>query len=83
MHASGPSAAIQACDGQSCARRSSQEGRAFDLPIALGLMAALGAIPADALSDCVVVGELNLDGTIAAIAGALPPQSVPTRVKRA
>ncbi|WP_434733384.1 YifB family Mg chelatase-like AAA ATPase [Rhizobium sp. YTUHZ044] len=49
-----------------------KEGSHFDLPIALALMAALGAIPADALSDFVVVGELNLDGTIAAIAGALP-----------
>lgn len=49
-----------------------KEGSHFDLPIALGLMAALGAIPADALSDYVVVGELNLDGTIAPVAGALP-----------
>ncbi|MBX4872076.1 YifB family Mg chelatase-like AAA ATPase [Rhizobium bangladeshense] len=49
-----------------------KEGSHFDLPIALALMAALGAIPADALTDYVVVGELNLDGTIAAIAGALP-----------
>lgn len=49
-----------------------KEGSHFDLPIALGLMAALGAIPADALDGFVVVGELNLDGTIGAIAGALP-----------
>lgn len=35
-------------------------------------MAALGAIPADALSGYVVIGELNLDGTIAPVAGALP-----------
>ncbi|MDQ0318597.1 magnesium chelatase family protein [Pararhizobium capsulatum DSM 1112] len=35
-------------------------------------MAALGAIPADALSPYVVIGELNLDGTIASVAGALP-----------
>lgn len=49
-----------------------KEGSHFDLPIALGLMAALGAIPADALSDYVVIGELNLDGSIAAVAGALP-----------
>ena len=35
-------------------------------------MATLGAIPADALSDYVVIGELNLDGTIAPVAGALP-----------
>lgn len=49
-----------------------KEGSHFDLAIALGLMAALGAIPADALSDYVVIGELNLDGTIAPVAGALP-----------
>ncbi|MCM2291615.1 YifB family Mg chelatase-like AAA ATPase [Allorhizobium sp. BGMRC 0089] len=49
-----------------------KEGSHFDLAIALGLMAALGAIPADALTDYVVIGELNLDGTIAAVAGALP-----------
>jgi magnesium chelatase family protein len=49
-----------------------KEGSDFDLPIALGLMAALGAIPADALSGYVVIGELNLDGTIAPVAGALP-----------
>ena len=49
-----------------------KEGSHYDLPIALGLMAALGAIPGDALSDYVVLGELSLDGTIAAVAGALP-----------
>lgn len=49
-----------------------KEGSHFDLAIALGLMAAMGAIPADALSGYVVIGELNLDGTIASVAGALP-----------
>ncbi len=49
-----------------------KEGSHFDLAIALGLMAALGAIPADALSSYTVIGELNLDGTIAPVAGALP-----------
>ncbi|GHC80156.1 YifB family Mg chelatase-like AAA ATPase [Limoniibacter endophyticus] len=49
-----------------------KEGSHYDLPIALGLMAAIGAIPADALSRYVVLGELSLDGTIAAVAGALP-----------
>ena len=49
-----------------------KEGSHFDLPIVLGLMAALGAIPADALSGYLVIGELNLDGTIAPITGALP-----------
>jgi magnesium chelatase family protein len=49
-----------------------KEGSHFDLPIALAIMAALGAIPADALSQFLVIGELNLDGTIAPVAGALP-----------
>jgi len=49
-----------------------KEGSHFDLPIALGLMAALGAIPGDALQGFVVIGELNLDGTLAAVAGARP-----------
>ncbi|PTW63226.1 magnesium chelatase family protein [Breoghania corrubedonensis] len=49
-----------------------KEGSHYDLPIALGLMAAMGAIPADKLLDYVVVGELALDGTIASVAGALP-----------
>jgi magnesium chelatase family protein len=49
-----------------------KEGSHFDLPIALAIMAALGAIPADALSEFLIIGELNLDGTIAPVAGALP-----------
>ncbi|CAM5560512.1 magnesium chelatase family protein [Aquamicrobium terrae] len=49
-----------------------KEGSHYDLPIALGLMAALGAVPSDALAGYVVLGELSLDGTIAAVAGALP-----------
>ncbi|WP_309086311.1 YifB family Mg chelatase-like AAA ATPase [Chelativorans sp.] len=49
-----------------------KEGSHYDLPIALGLMAALGALPADALSGYVVLGELALDGTIARVAGVLP-----------
>ena len=49
-----------------------KEGSHYDLPIALGLMAALGAVPGDALAGYVVLGELSLDGTIAPVAGALP-----------
>ncbi|MBN9067081.1 MAG: ATP-binding protein [Rhizobiales bacterium] len=49
-----------------------KEGSHYDLPIALGLMAALGAVPGDALAEYVVLGELSLDGTIAPVAGALP-----------
>ncbi len=49
-----------------------KEGSHFDLPIALCLMAALGALPADALAGYVVLGELSLDGSIAPVAGVLP-----------
>src|SRR5271166_295357 len=49
-----------------------KEGSHYDLPIALGLMAAIGAIPPDALSGFTVHGELGLDGSIAAVAGVLP-----------
>lgn len=49
-----------------------KEGSHYDLPIALGLMAAMGAVPGDLLANYVVVGELGLDGTIASVAGVLP-----------
>jgi magnesium chelatase family protein len=49
-----------------------KEGSHYDLPIALGLMAAIGAIPHDALSGFAVLGELGLDGSIAPVAGILP-----------
>jgi len=49
-----------------------KEGSHYDLPIALGLMVAMGALPADALADYIVLGELSLDGTIAPVAGVLP-----------
>src|ERR1700730_2288889 len=38
-----------------------KEGSHYDLPIALGLMAAIGAIPPDALAGFTVLGELGLD----------------------
>ncbi len=49
-----------------------KEGSHYDLPIALGLMAAIGAVPADALEGFVVLGELALDGTLSPVAGVLP-----------
>lgn len=49
-----------------------KEGSHFDLPIALGVMAAIGAIPHDALEGYCVLGELGLDGTITKVAGVLP-----------
>ena len=49
-----------------------KEGSHYDLPIALGVMAAIGAIPPDALADYTVIGELALDGTVSPVAGVLP-----------
>jgi hypothetical protein len=49
-----------------------KEGSHYDLPIALGLMAAIGAIPSDALAGFTVLGELGLDGSVAPVAGVLP-----------
>ena len=49
-----------------------KEGSHFDLPIALGLLAAIGALPADALDGYVALGELALDGALSAVTGVLP-----------
>jgi len=49
-----------------------KEGSHYDLPIALGVMAAIGAIPSDALAGYTVLGELALDGSISPVAGVLP-----------
>lgn len=49
-----------------------KEGAAYDLPIAIGLLAASEKIPADALSGYVIMGELSLDGSVLPIRGALP-----------
>ncbi len=49
-----------------------KEGSHYDLPIALAVMAAIGAIPPDALDGFAVIGELALDGAISAVAGVLP-----------
>src|SRR5579875_872542 len=48
-----------------------KEGSHYDLPIALGLLAAMGAIDAEMLSGYVAVGELSLDGRIAPSPGVL------------
>ena len=50
----------------------SKEGSHYDLPIALGLMVAMGVIPEDSVHDCLVMGELSLDGSLNAVAGVLP-----------
>ena len=41
-----------------------KEGAAYDLPIALGILAATGALPSRSYTDIVVVGSLSLDGAV-------------------
>jgi magnesium chelatase family protein len=49
-----------------------KEGPAFDLPMALAILAASEQLKPDALADYMVVGELALDGGIRPVAGCLP-----------
>ena len=48
-----------------------KEGSHYDLPIALGLLSAMGLISAEVLDQYVVVGELGLDGRVAPVPGVL------------
>lgn len=49
-----------------------KEGSHFDLPIALGLLAAIGVVPPEEVEGLVSLGELSLDGRVVAVSGALP-----------
>jgi len=49
-----------------------KEGAAFDLPIAMGILAAAGHIRRDNLPEYLILGELSLDGGLRPIRGALP-----------
>ena len=49
-----------------------KEGAAFDLPIAIGILAATGQILRDRCDDFVMLGELSLDGTLRPVPGVLP-----------
>lgn len=49
-----------------------KEGAAFDLPMAIGILAAIGQVSADRLQRCAIVGELSLDGGLRPIRGVLP-----------
>lgn len=49
-----------------------KEGSAYDLPIAIGILAASGQIDTALLEQYVVMGELSLDGGVQSIKGALP-----------
>jgi magnesium chelatase family protein len=49
-----------------------KEGGRFDLPIALGILAASGQIPLEALAGREFIGELGLDGELRGVPGTLP-----------
>jgi magnesium chelatase family protein len=49
-----------------------KEGSAYDLPIALGILAAQGEISEEKLEDTIIVGELALDGSLRPVRGVLP-----------
>ncbi len=49
-----------------------KEGSGFDLPIAIGILGAYGALQIKELDDFLLVGELGLDGTLRGVRGMLP-----------
>ncbi|HOV68804.1 MAG TPA: YifB family Mg chelatase-like AAA ATPase [Clostridia bacterium] len=49
-----------------------KEGPIYDLPIALGILISSGQMPANNISDTVIMGELSLDGSVRGINGVLP-----------
>lgn len=49
-----------------------KEGPSFDLPMALGILVGSGQVNGDLLPECLVVGELSLDGAVRGVAGVLP-----------
>jgi magnesium chelatase family protein len=73
-----------------------KEGTAFDLPIAVAILSATGQIPTDGLQECLLVGELSLEGEVRPVRGMLayadlarsqglelvgPPEASPGRVR--
>ncbi|ABM45475.1 Mg chelatase-like protein [Bartonella bacilliformis str. Heidi Mejia] len=49
-----------------------KEGSHYDLPIAIGLMLAMGVLPSEIVKNYLILGELSLDGSITAVNGVLP-----------
>ena len=49
-----------------------KEGTSYDLPIAVGILAASGQLASERVQDFVIAGELSLDGGIQPVKGALP-----------
>ena len=59
-----------------------KEGSHYDLPIAVALLQALGAVPADVVEENLILGELSLDGRITPVAGVLPAAIAAARLGR-
>ena len=49
-----------------------KEGTAFDLPIAVAILATLGFIPEESIKDTLIIGELSLNGQVNKVNGVLP-----------
>lgn len=49
-----------------------KEGASFDLPIAAGILTAMGTLPAETLDEYLLAGELSLDGSLRPVNGILP-----------
>ena len=49
-----------------------KEGVSVDLPLAIGLLSAMGELPETALQDTIILGELGLDGELHRVRGTLP-----------
>lgn len=49
-----------------------KEGAAFDLPMAIGVLAANETVSSEHLAECMMMGELALDGSVLPVKGALP-----------
>jgi magnesium chelatase family protein len=59
-----------------------KSGASYDLPIALGLLVAVGVLSPDRLEDLLVVGALSLDGRVQAVRGVLPVALLAARHRR-
>jgi magnesium chelatase family protein len=60
-----------------------KEGSHYDLPIALGLLTAMGVLPAPEIAGHLAMGELSLDGAIIPVAGVLPAAIKALELERA
>jgi len=59
-----------------------KEGSHYDLPIALGLLAAMGVLPASEMARYTALGELSLDAQVTAVAGVLPAAIAASEAER-